>query len=139
MRMLGLLALFTLVAFGQNAQITGRITDSSGAIIPGASVVVANIGTGIDRKAVSNEEGYYTVPFLQPGAYKVSVQFPGFKPVTREQINLDVAQIARIDFTLELGQLSEALTVVSTAPLLQSESAQLYAACDADPWRRERR
>lgn len=123
MRGMFLLLCSVLAAFGQNAQLTGRIADASGAVVPGAAVTVTNVDTGVERKTVSNEEGYYTVPFLQPGAYRMTVQHQGFKPVNREGVKLDVAQIGRIDFSLEVGQLTDAVTVTSTAPLLQSESS----------------
>lgn len=84
------------VAFPQTAQITGRITDSSGAVVPDAEVEVVNVGTGIKQGAGSNGEGYYTVPLLQPGEYKMIVQKSGFKTITRSNITLAVGRIERI-------------------------------------------
>src|SRR5215813_1695929 len=72
-----------------NAQITGIITDATGAIIPNADIVVTNEATGIKRNAASNELGYYTVALLPPGKYKVAVRKDGFRLLTRTGITLE--------------------------------------------------
>ncbi|MEK7405484.1 MAG: carboxypeptidase regulatory-like domain-containing protein [Acidobacteriota bacterium] len=95
-----------LVALGQTAQVMGRITDSSGAIMPAVSITVSNLATGIDRKSSSNEQGYYAVPLLPPGNYKMSVQAQGFRPILRDGISLEVDQVARIDSVMEVGQIT---------------------------------
>src|SRR5437764_10335255 len=100
------------------AQLTGVIRDASGAIIPAAAVTIVNEGTGIKWEATSNEDGIYTVPLLQPGSYRIEVQAPGFKTIQRSGVQLEVAQTARLDFTLELGESSQSVTVNDTAPLL---------------------
>src|SRR5438477_9318431 len=89
------------------AQLTGVIRDVSGAIVPGAAVTVVNEGTGIKWDAKANQDGIYTVPLLQPGNYRVSVQAPGFRAVSRSGVQLEVAQTAALDFTLEVGAASE--------------------------------
>src|SRR6476646_9319360 len=74
------LVLFTCAAaFGQTAEITGRIVDPSGSVVPGAEVTVSSIATGADRVVKTNSSGYYTVPLLSPGEYRVSVQYAGFR------------------------------------------------------------
>src|SRR5438034_2085918 len=102
------------------AQLTGVIRDASGAIIPAAAVTVVNEGTGIKWDAKSNQDGIYTVPLLQPGNYRVSVQAPGFRAVSRTGVQLEVAQTAALDFTLDVGAASESITVTDSAPLLDS-------------------
>src|SRR5579859_423728 len=84
------------------AEITGRITDVSSAVVPGTAVKVTNVDKKIDRTTTSNEQGYYTVGNLDPGNYQVSVQSAGFKAVTRKGISLDVNQSVRLDFALEV-------------------------------------
>ncbi|MCI0628693.1 MAG: TonB-dependent receptor, partial [Acidobacteria bacterium] len=113
------------VAFAQTAQITGRITDSSSAVIHGANITVTHVDKGVKRDTTSNEEGYYTVPLLQPGAYEMTIETAGFKPVTRSGITLRVEQVARIDFTLEVGEVHEKVAVTDEAPLLESETSSV--------------
>ncbi|HEV8454909.1 MAG TPA: TonB-dependent receptor, partial [Gemmatimonadales bacterium] len=109
----------------QTAQVSGFVRDASEALVSGAEVTVTQTDTGVDRKAVSNVGGYYLVPFLPPGRYKVAVRAQGFKPVDREGITLAVDQAARVDFVLELGQLTDAVEVTADAPLLETESSSL--------------
>ncbi len=104
----------------QAGQITGRVTDSSGAIIAGADVSVTNISTGVQRKTVSNAEGIYSVPALPPGQYKAIVQMQGFRQAVREEIILSVDQVQRIDFTLDVGNVTEQVEVSATAGLLDT-------------------
>ncbi len=90
-------------ASAQTAQVTGIVTDTASAAVPNAEVIVTNIGTGINRKVVTNEEGTYTIPFLRPDIYRITVRATGFGPVTREGVSLSVEQVARLDFTLQVG------------------------------------
>ena len=102
------------------AQITGTVIDTSGAVIPGANVIVVNEDTGIKWDTKANQSGTYTVPLLQPGNYRISVQSQGFRAVSRSAVKLEVAQTARVDFTLEVGTAAESIDVVDTAPLLDA-------------------
>jgi hypothetical protein len=112
----------SLRLLAQTGQITGLITDPSSTPIPGANVVITNVETGIRHEALSNEQGYYTALFLNPGDYRIRVQKQGFKTVEQPPIKLDVAQIARVDLSLPLGELAESVTVTAEAPLLSTES-----------------
>jgi len=107
----------------QTAQITGRITDSSGAVIQGAAVKVINVDNGMQREASSDVDGFYTVPLLQPGNYRITVEQPGFKTINRSGIKLTVDQEARIDLALEVGEVTEKVDVSEEAPLLESQTA----------------
>ena len=118
-----LFLLAALSGFAQTAQITGRVTDTSEALVPGVTVTVTNVATGVAKKAATNEQGYYTLPLLPPGRYQMLVQHGGFKPISREGIVLTVDQVARIDFMLEVGALAESVEVVGAAPLVESSSA----------------
>ncbi|HWQ55251.1 MAG TPA: TonB-dependent receptor [Bryobacteraceae bacterium] len=113
------------IAFGQTAQVTGMVTDQSGSAAPGAEVSIMNTETGVKKSATTNELGYYTVPFLNPGNYDVIARKAGFKSIDRKGVKLEVAQIARLDFNLEVGEVVESVTVISEAPLLASESATI--------------
>lgn len=122
--------LLALAAFGQTAQITGRVVDASDAVMPNVSVEVTNERTGLIRKSETNADGYYSVPLLPPGAYRMLVNADGFRPATRDSITLTVDQIARIDFTLQLGSVSESVTVSGELPLLETQSGTLRGLVD---------
>jgi hypothetical protein len=125
-----LLFLAACVAYAQTAEITGRITDPTGAIVPGADVDVTNIDTGVARRVKSNESGYYSAPLLPIGNYQVSVSQTGFRPVKRTGVRLEVQQVARLDFVLELGNVAESIDVVGAAPLVATEEASLATTVD---------
>ena len=108
--------------YAQSAQITGLVTDPSGTAVPGAAVTVTNVDTGIRHEVTTSDQGYYTVLYLNPGNYQIRVQKEGFKVVERQAIALNVAQIARIDVSLQLGEIAESVTVLSEAPLLATET-----------------
>jgi hypothetical protein len=129
-----LLAFFAAVAFGQtSSQLTGTITDTSGAVIVGAQVSVRNVDTGAERSTTTNELGHYTLPFLSPGNYVVSVQQQGFRTVSRDNVRLEVNQTARIDFNLEVGAVTETVEVTGAAPLLESDSSSIGQVIDTKP------
>ena len=103
--------------------VTGEVKDSTGAVVVGAAVTVRNTATNGLREAATNEEGVYSIPALNPGIYDVKAEKPGFKAASRTAIELQVQQTARIDFTLEVGQVSETVEVTGAAPLLTTENA----------------
>lgn len=122
-RVLALALLVAGACLAQTAQITGIVKDSSDAVIVGADISVTNVDTGVRHHAKTNERGYYNVPLLKPGNYRLTVQASGFKPTTRENIALETGKTARIDFVLEVGPVTESVTVSERAPLLQTESS----------------
>ncbi|MCC7346631.1 MAG: carboxypeptidase regulatory-like domain-containing protein, partial [Variibacter sp.] len=81
-------------------EIAGAVTDSSGAVVVGASVTVTNAGTNQVRKVESNQSGNFTIPFLVPGLYNVDVAAAGFKTAQRKGVDLQVGAVARLDFSL---------------------------------------
>src|SRR5262245_43445019 len=105
-----------------HGEITGVVTDPSGAAVAGAKVVVTNIATGATRIVVTNSEGVYTFPSLLPAKYSFKVEQRGFKAAVRDQIQLEVQQTARIDITLEVGSVGETVTITGETALLASES-----------------
>ena len=120
-----LAALFAGTLLAQTAQFTGRITDPSQAVIPGAEVQVTNLDTGIVRAARANAEGYFTVPLLPPGKYSISTRANGFRPVSRSGMTLDEGQVQRFDITMEVGAVTEAIEVSGGAPLLEAATSAL--------------
>ena len=104
-------------------EITGQITDASGAVVTGATIRVTNAATNANRQAVSNEAGVYSFPSLAPGTYSVRVEKPGFKTAASQNVQLQVQQTVRLDFALAVGQVSETIEVTASAALLQSENS----------------
>ncbi|HUA63059.1 MAG TPA: carboxypeptidase regulatory-like domain-containing protein [Verrucomicrobiae bacterium] len=107
------------------ATITGHVTDASGAIVPQAKVQAINRETNVAASALTNTQGVYTIPLLQPGSYNLVVEAPGFKKYVRQQIVLDIGNVAGIDVTLDVGNANESVTVTAEAstPLLETETA----------------
>ena len=99
----------------------GNVTDSSGAGVPGATVTALDVATNTTRTAVTNESGYYIFSSLQNGTYTIDAELQGFKKVQRPSVKVDVNTTVRIDLKLEVGQISETLTVSAESPLLQTD------------------
>jgi Carboxypeptidase regulatory-like domain len=105
--------------------IIGRVTDSSGAVVPGVTVTLTNTGTKLTRVVTTDTDGEYSAPSLPTGKYSVSAEISGFKTVTMSNIDLGVDQRVRIDVTLEVGTVSEAVTIEARSPLVQTSSSEL--------------
>jgi hypothetical protein len=118
-------ASFTAAAYAQTASITGRITDASGGVVPGADVSVKSTATNAVVSTKTNTDGYYNVTNLLPGTYSVSVNKAGFAPVNETNLELLVDQVARLDLKLQVGAVAQTLEVSSNAVLLDSETATL--------------
>jgi outer membrane receptor protein involved in Fe transport len=111
-----------------NAQVTtatiyGVIRDSTGAVLPGASITATNQGTGLSRDSASDERGEFALPALPSGPYTLKIELPGFKSYTNQGLQLGAGQTVRQTFTLEVGQVSENITVSESAPLVQTATA----------------
>lgn len=119
------LVLLTSAASAQTtgaATIVGTVTDTTGAVIPGVKVAVANTQTGFNFEGVTNSEGYYYIPYLRPGIYNVVIEVPGFKKYLRESIELRTNDQPRIDVKLEIGNVAESIEVTGSTPLLETET-----------------
>src|SRR3989441_2175888 len=124
----GLLCLGVLVlpAFAQQdkAGVSGTVTDPNGAAIVGAKVVVLNVDTGFAFDAATNDTGHYTTPsILPPGAYSIEVSKTGFKTTT-QRVTLQIGDFKELNFSLQIGQVSEKVIVSSEAPLLNTETSE---------------
>lgn len=116
-------AWFAILLFGQTfGEITGTIADPTGAVVAGATVAVTNTGTNQVRRVQANETGNFTVPFLVPGVYDLEVSTQGFKSATRKGVILQVGDVARANFVLEVGAVSESIEVAATSALLTTEN-----------------
>jgi len=129
-RLICIIFILATPALAQTAQVTGRVVDSSGAVVNDAQVSLTNQANGLKRETVTNSEGYYTIPLVQPGKYEMRVQRDGFKPVVRSNVVLNVEQVARIDFSLEAGGLSETINITSDTPLLNKETSSVGQVVD---------
>jgi hypothetical protein len=109
--------------------ISGTVRDAGG-VLPGASVEVTNTDTGIAQQLTTNGSGYFEAPLLQPGNYQVTVSLDGFKRVTRA-IALGVSQQINLPFELEVGGISETITVTAETPLLDTTSVSSAQTFDA--------
>lgn len=114
--------LFAQAPYGR---MTGRVTDSAGAVVPGAAVRVTNIATNVVTTAASDSQGNYEARNLIPGPYKLVVEMQGFKTYERGPIEVRVGDVLTVDVGLELGAVSDSITVTAEAPLLDSASASM--------------
>ncbi len=121
-----LAAALAIPAFGQTVgDITGVVTDASGAVIANAAVTVTNPQTNFTRSTSTNDAGNYDFPALQPGVYNVRVEMQGFEASVRTGVELQVAQTARLDFALSVGAMTQSVEVTGGAPLLNTEDASV--------------
>jgi len=107
------------------AEITGTVTDAAAGVIAGATITVTNAATNAQRRVVSSETGSYNIPALPPGVYTIRVEKPGFSAHVRPDVILQVAQVARIDARLEVGNVTEVVEVKGGSPLLETDSTGL--------------
>ena len=105
------------------ATVVGRITDSSGSMIPGARVTVVNVDTAFASETITTAEGTYNVPYLAPGNYRLTVETTGFKRYVREGIPLRTGEMPRLDIALEVGAVTESVQVDGAAALLETETS----------------
>src|SRR5215468_2857212 len=106
---IGLIALANGLVFaqGSTAAISGLTRDTTGALVPGVTITVKHLESGLTRTTVTNENGGYSVQFLPVGPYELTTDMPGFKQQVRRGIDLSVAQEAMVNLTLEVGNLSD--------------------------------
>ncbi len=101
-----------------NGTIEGTVTDDQGAVLPGVTVTVTNIDTGVTRAVVTNESGLYRAPLLTLGSYRVEAELQGFKKYEQSGVSLRAGTTAVIDFKLSVGTLTETVTVTADSPLV---------------------
>src|SRR4029434_3184131 len=130
---LAALLILAATVTGQDTRgaISGRITDPSGAVIPGATVVITNAATGFKTTAATNQDGLYRASFLTPGEYQVEAAAQGFKKALRRNIEVRVADRLEIDLALEVGASEQSVTITAEVPLMNTESASVGTVIDA--------
>ena len=107
------------------SSIVGTATDPSGAVIPGVTITVTNVDTGIKSTTTTDSVGNYTVGQLPPGNYQVEAEIAGFKKFVRQNVALELTRQLRIDMQLETGTTTETINVEATTPLVETETGQL--------------
>src|SRR3984893_2079309 len=112
-------------------EITGTLTDSSGRVIPNATVSITNLATGIDRTVTTNEDGLYIAPNLLPASYELKFAAPGFKTEARRGIELNVGATVTLNVTMQIGAASETIQVQTEAPDVQLASSDISAEVNA--------
>ena len=121
-----LFLLFLTLATAQNdrGSITGKVTDSTGAIVAGASVKVTNTGTGSTFEATTGADGLYATPeILQVGTYRVEASHSGFKTAVSEDLDLRIGDVREVNLTLQVGQAQERVTVTAGTPIIETETS----------------
>ena len=119
----GLVCAALVSAQEYRATLVGAVTDQSGAAVPGSRLTVTNVGTGVSVDAVANEQGRFVASYLLPGQYKLQVQQSGFKSFERGPFELRINDRVELNVVLEVGQMSDKVTVVAEAPLLETSTS----------------
>ena len=114
---LGCVLLTALPAAAQfdRGQVSGTVKDSQGGVVPGVTVTVTNLDTQLTRTTVTDSSGFFTIPNLPGGKYDVSAELQGFKKALRQGVTLDAGAAQTINFALETGAITEAVTVTAEA------------------------
>ena len=114
-----------LLAQLNRGSLTGTVTDNSGAVIPNVKLTIRNIATGAQYETVTNENGQYNEANLPIGEYVIVFESPNFKRVERKGVDLGVTQVLRVDATLEVGSVTESVSVTAETPRLQTDSPEV--------------
>jgi len=113
------------------ASLNGLVSDPTGAAVVGAKVKATNTQRNASSEVVSNDSGRYSIPFLIPGHYTVEVEAPGFRKYVRENVELQIGDRVALDVKLELGAVSDSVTVSEQMTLLQTETASRGGVMDS--------
>ena len=124
------MAVCACLASGQDAQVSGLIRDPANLDVADAEITLRNEQTGGRRHTKSNESGLYSLSALKPGVYRLLVRRAGFETIVREEIQLEVGESARLDFTLKIGDSRTTITVKGGPPLINSEDATVGTVID---------
>ena len=120
-----LLSFHSASAQVESGKVVGTVHDSTGAVLAGTRITVANVDTNVGHAVTTNESGEYSVSELQPGTYTVVGEHEGFKKAVQTAFKLDVNQVVRVDLTLSIGSINETMTVTAAEPLVESETSSI--------------
>ncbi|MCI0626514.1 MAG: TonB-dependent receptor [Acidobacteria bacterium] len=125
-----LLGMGSSVLANTSATITGRVTDQQELVVPGAQVLATNILTNVNYSGETNDDGFYRIPNLPPGEYRVIVQKEGFASVAKPGVELHVQDIITLNFAMQIGSVTQTVTVEGGAPLINTESGTISTVVD---------
>jgi hypothetical protein len=114
-----------MMAQSGRGTLTGVVADATGAIIPGVEVKITDKTTGVVTTAISTDSGVYRAPYVPPGTYRLTASLPGFKTAIADNVEVLVAQTVTVDFKLEVGEVSEQVTVSAKTPLLETSTPEI--------------
>jgi hypothetical protein len=118
-------SLFAAALCAQTSEISGRILDPSRSALSGAKVTLTRTDTGYQRSTLSSQEGYYGFPLLAPGSYEIAAERDGFQTQTRAGITVQTGVISTVELQLQVGSVSQAVTVTESAPLLEAGTSAI--------------
>ena len=113
--------------------VLGTVSDSTGAVLPGAEVTATNLGTSRSRTVISDDEGRYLISTLSLGTYEVAAVLPGFQTAVQTGIEMTIGRRAVVNFTLSVGEITERVTVTGEAPLIETTSCAANAGRTRSP------
>lgn len=126
-----LLVLMTASPAVAQSTFNGLVIDADAGVLPGVSVILVNLETGVVREGTSNNAGLFNLPGLPPGTYSITTSLPGFATETRDGLALGINQTLSLDFTLQLAGLEETVTVTGEAPLIEVTQSNLATSIEA--------
>lgn len=136
----GCAAILVAVALPQTGQaqvlygsLTGNVTDTSGAAVPGATVTITNVQTGQSREVATDQSGSFDIPTVQAGTYTVKISKSGFKTTTKNDVVVTLNTITRVDLSMEVGQVSETVVITAEAAQLKTDRADVSAELTSKP------
>ena len=134
-RLLTALALGSAALYAQigTSTLTGRVTDTTGAVVPKVQITVVQTGTNFTQKATTNDEGLYRVLSLQPGAYRISFESQGFKKAVRDGVELRTGDTLAVDMAMQVGNVTESIEVQGTGALLETSRRAARASAATAP------
>ena len=123
-----------LAQIGGSGTIEGTVTDSSGAVVPGAKITARNVATGAEMVRTSNSDGRYNISPLDVGEYTVKISAKGFETLLREKLELNGMQVLPLDVALQAGAADVTVTVTAAPPPLETENATLGATMEHEAY-----
>ncbi len=114
-----------------NTSLVGTVTDPSGSLVAGAKVTGVNVDTKVEYTGTTNQEGYYSIPFINPGTYDITVESPGFNKITSKGVIVTINIAVRTDVTLRVGSTVSEISISAETPSLSTDDALLGETVDA--------
>jgi len=113
------------LAFGQTADVVGQVVDETGAVLPGVTITLKNVDTGMTRTTVTSERGLYSIRAVPPGNYELTAELEGFETVTQTGLKLTIGATATLNITLRIAAVREVITVTGETPLIEGTQSDI--------------